>query len=378
MAEYILSLVILSIISCFFVFGKGLFKHSNLLWIGIYLVLLCSVLMLAFYTEGQKPTTQAYAKEQAVMPLVEKYLNRSVPNDVLVKDLEKVEPVDFVMGLQRYLQKHPLDSEAWMTLGNALKSADNDKLSLMAYQRAYRVDPDNLDFAFAYINARLSFDAKNSISELDKEVIRILEGILEKQPDHENALMMLGVAAYQGHDFALAVDSWSHLLDLFMKRDKQVPEKVINALKDSIAKAQENEKQSRIASSDAAQKSFVINISVDLDTEFKSKIVSRLKQGDDCVLFVYLKPKVSQGRAMPLAALRYQVGNSDFPINLELTDKNSLSGTDIHAYEQLELSARISFSGQALPQKGDWESEKQTILPSHIDDKVKLLIDKVL
>src|SRR5690606_21209049 len=102
------------------------------------------------------------------------------------------------------------DSQAWMILGNALQGVDNNRHSLMAYQRAYRVNRNDQTVALAYVNARLSLLAEQQT--LDIESIDILNNVLATDAQHENALMLLGVVAYQGKDFVLAIDAWQRLL----------------------------------------------------------------------------------------------------------------------------------------------------------------------
>lgn len=379
MIEYFFSLTLICLLALFFVFGKDIVNVARLPLIAGFCVALGIVLVASYLLRGQAAINASFESEKDVTPVVERYLNESEDKDLLMKDLEKIEPTFFIMGLQRYLQENPLDSATWITLGNALQGADNKQLSLMAYQRAYRVNPDNSDLAFAYINAKLSFDSDRQLNEPDEEIIRILKQILSKQAYHENALMLLGVAAYQGQDFPLAVDSWSKLRESFSNKDgdRKVPENVMSALDKSISQAKERSQLKENTAQQAQLQKFQIAIQIDLSEELKKSVNELLAKNESTVLFVYLKPK-AEGRVMPLAALRYPLKRSEFPLSLDLSDKNSLSGVSPFSYEQLELSVRVSFSGQALPNVGDWESEALVIETTPMKENVELLIDKVL
>ncbi len=379
MTEYFVYLLLISFISLLFVFGKDVINVSRLPLIFGFCLVLSLVLAASYLARGQSSINTVFDTEKTVKALVQTYLAHDEPQEELLKKLEKIEPKYFIMGLQRYLQKNPSDSSVWITLGNALQSADNKQLSLMAYQRAYRVNPENTELAFAYINAKLSFDSALQLNEPDEEIIRILRHILSTQEHHENALMLLGVAAYQGKDFPLAVDAWSKLRDVFNMRegDSKVPETVMNALDKSIAQAKESALRKQTQEEQLSLQSFRIQVEIGLSETLKIDIKKRLAESETAVLFLYLKPQ-TEGRAMPLAAVRYPLKGAEFPLSIDISDSNSLSGVNPFSFEQLELSVRISFTGQALPNAGDLESTPSVIKTNPMQESASLLIDKVL
>lgn len=58
---------------------------------------------------------------------------------------------------------------------------------------------------------------------------------------------------------------------------------------------------------------------------------------------------------MPLAIARIKV--KDLPAEIELSEAMAMApGMSIATFPQLELVARVSASGQAIPQAGDWQS----------------------
>jgi len=90
--------------------------------------------------------------------------------------------------------------------------------------------------------------------------------------------------------------------------------------------------------------------------------------------FRSLLPKLSQLAAAgpPLGARKIE--RPEFPLTLSLTDKDSmLPQRPISAAGEVEIQARLSFSGQPLPVTGDWQSQPASGLSGQ---PIRLLLDQ--
>ena len=88
-----------------------------------------------------------------------------------------------------------------------------------------------------------------------------------------------------------------------------------------------------------------INVTVDVSDEVRGKF----NAGD--VIFVYAKAK--QGPRMPLAAQRMTL--AELPADVVLDDSMAMvEGMNLSAFEQLVVSARVTKSGSAIAQSGDY------------------------
>jgi cytochrome c-type biogenesis protein CcmH len=119
--------------------------------------------------------------------------------------------------------------------------------------------------------------------------------------------------------------------------------------------------------STAATSTVALNVTVKLDPELAAKV-----QPAD-TLFVFAR--AVDGPAMPLAVARMKA--SELPAKVTLTDAMAMTpATTLSKFPKVSVAARISKSGNAMPQAGDLESEPvEVATDSHAP--VALTIDKV-
>jgi tetratricopeptide (TPR) repeat protein len=392
MIDYLLISFVLSCLALFIIFWPRTLLPQKLSFrkgLAFVLVLFVLIVVLSsnyFFTHTQQAIAD-YQQEKTYSLIVEKYLQDT---KLGVENPDSIDVMVFLRSLQRYLQLNSTDSEAWFVLGNALQGVNDNQLSLMAYQRAYRVNRNDESIAIAYVNARLSLVRGG---QLDTESIDVLQSILKRSPYHENALMLLGVTGFEGKDFDLAINAWEKLLVAFQKRSQRVegkdtPENVVNALKASIDKAKANKALAKEQGSNelSASANFAVSLKLSLTERFaailKTKFNNRVDQSEqtastDPVLFIYARKPNQKG--MPLAAIKLPLmQEQSFPVSFTLSNKNSLAGIDLSNLKSLAISARISFSGQAISKAGDWQSDILIIEKENYAKPVILEISKIV
>lgn len=368
MIEYLSALFLLVCIAVLFLFGlrfSVFLKKESVLALSVFLMACLLLLAGNFYLRDEALSISTYETNKRYQRSVAEYLR----GDTL-ENIESIEAASFIRALQIYLQGNSLDRDAWLTLGNALRASASPELALVAYERAHRVDPDNTDVAIAYVNARLSYADSQGNSRKDTKAVEVLESLLSKDPEHGNALMLLGAAGFQGGDYHLAVSAWSRLLVLFQSRQggQDVPEKVIEALKESIAKAQSMASQTAETSA-----RFELELDIVLSPEFGQGYADMLEENKAASLFVFARSAKNPEQAMPLAAIRKPLGEAQvFPLRLTLNNSHSLMGLNLAAQGELVIAARVSWSGQAKKQVGDWESNTVIINPQNVHSSVQL------
>jgi cytochrome c-type biogenesis protein CcmH len=96
--------------------------------------------------------------------------------------------------------------------------------------------------------------------------------------------------------------------------------------------------------------------------------------GPEDTLFIFAK--AVDGPPMPLAVVRKKV--SDLPVEVILDDSLAMMPSmKLSLFDQVQVNARISKTGNAIAQSGDYIGESSTIEEDRADP-VSIVIDKQL
>jgi cytochrome c-type biogenesis protein CcmH len=181
------------------------------------------------------------------------------------------------------------------------------------------------------------------------------------EPDNANVLWFAGVAEYQHGNYQQAIDHLMILLPLARGEDevmKSVISIVAKSREQLIAEGVEMpelaemldvepvvEVDSSLTASKATASITSLNVTVDISDEVREKFAA----GDS--VFVYAKAK--QGPRMPLAVQRMTL--AALPTTVVLDDSMAMvEGMNLSSFDQLVLSARVTKSGSAIAQSGDF------------------------
>jgi cytochrome c-type biogenesis protein CcmH len=110
---------------------------------------------------------------------------------------------------------------------------------------------------------------------------------------------------------------------------------------------------------------------VEGNIQLDPKLLKNAKPTDTVFVFA----RAVTGPRIPLAILRAKV--SDLPLKYHLDDSNAMQpGMNLSHFDQVVVVARISASGEAMPQKGDMEGLSKPVSPGK--GKADVTIDKVI
>lgn len=240
-----------------------------------------------------------------------------------------------ISAMQTNVHHHAHDPNRWMRLSELFISLEATESALEALARAYRLAPE--DDAIAATYAQISFFANGG--RLDANSRRILQQLLQRQPKHEGAQMLMAMGESRAGNYAEA-QRW---LDILKASIEAKPGDHSQALA-SLAELADNIDAQASKAAAGVQVTVTVNASL-----------LPLIQADD-VLFVSIAD-VAGGA--PFAATRVPASQlQQGQLTLTLSDLNAMmpERTLQIAREQqvqLALSARISHSGDALSQSGD-------------------------
>ncbi len=264
-------------------------------------------------------------------------LDRLLAGQAPAADSDRHSLPDFMRALQRRVQQEPANADAWMTLGMGFLQAQDMGPAKVALARAAELRPDDTQIVLTYAQASIM----SQQGPMEPAVRSQLARILHDQPDHQGALLMLGVGSLRAGDRATALTALEHLQSLRTAHPGTQP--------DDSAADQRIAQLLADARRDPAEQA--AGMRVDIEVALAPELARAIPA--DATLFVFAR--ALQGPPMPVAAIRRPAGQ--FPMRLTLTDADSLSPQRLLSQQDaIVVSAKISRSGSATPAAGDWEA----------------------
>jgi len=234
---------------------------------------------------------------------------------------------EMVEALALRLRAQPGDAEGWAMLGRSYGVLGRFAEAKSAYQHLIALRPRDAQAHADYADVLASAHG----GDLRGEPQRLIEQALVLNPDNMKALALAGSAALRRGDPAEARRHWQHALSL-----AEPGGEVAQEFQVMIA-------DTRSSESAAAGIQGRVTLAAALHGQ----------AAPDDTLFVFVR--AAEGSPMPLGILRRTV--RDLPLDFSLDDSLAMSPaarlSGLPAGTKVVVGARISRSGQALPQAGD-------------------------
>ena len=240
--------------------------------------------------------------------------------------------------LKAKLQANPKDAPSWVLLGRTYRNQNQYDAALAAYNQAVALDADD-----RLAIERIEVIAAKNGGQFAGEPWDVIRKILAKNPQHANALLMAGSAAFSEGQFKQALAYWTTLRGQLADGSQEALA-VDNALLAAAEKAGVELGAQAKKPEPAANAASRISGRVTLSESIKAKA----EPGD--VVFIYAQAE--QGSPMPLAIMRTTV--QALPLDFNLDDSMAMRPeAKLSGQSHVTVKARISKSGQAMPQPGD-------------------------
>lgn len=231
------------------------------------------------------------------------------------------------------LKQQPDDLEGWMMLGRSYVYMQQYQNAADVFAELNRRKPSDPAVMLHYADA-LSM-ARNG--QMGGEPAELVYQALKLVPEDHTALWLAGMAKAEAGDFAQAITHWKKLSALLPADDESQAQ-----LQKMIQMAEAEQQKPQVAASSAA--SVDIQVKVMLDDAVKTKVQPQH------TVFIYAQ--AVNGPKMPLAIVRKLV--ADLPASVILNDSVAMQPqTHLADFKQLRIVARISKTGNAMPQPGD-------------------------
>lgn len=281
-----------------------------------------------------------------------------------------------IAQLREHLAQQPDDQQGWMLLAQTSAMMRQPGDARDAWDHVLKLDANNAEAMVGWAESDSMLRADHQIEGRARE---LLQRAVKQHPDNQRGLWLLGISEYQGKKYDNAIAAWKHLLGVLPKDSDIIPsvqQQIARAESERDGKpvpAEETQTASAAALESAsapqpAAEGAQLHVEVALDPKLRDK----LAPGD--VLFVYAK--AAEGPPMPLAIQRMEA--SKLPVTVTLTDgMGMLPSMKLSQFPQVVVGARVSKSGNAMPQSGDLQVLSKPISVT-TTDPIRLTIDQVV
>lgn len=261
-----------------------------------------------------------------------------------------------IAKLETELQRDPNQVEGWRLLGRAYVADGKVDKASHALDRALKLAPDDPDLLAEAAEMR-ALAAPQRV--FDAQGVEMLKRAIEIQPMHQRARWFLGIAQRQAKQPAEAARTWEPLLAVVDANAAQPLRAQIDA-----ARAEAGLPPLPVAAASAPAEGG-LKVKVSLAPALASKLPA------DATLFVIARQ--AGGPPMPVAVEK--LAAKDFPVEVTLDDGDSPMPTmKLSQLERVDVLARVSASGDAMPQSGDLEAAARASGPT---GSLELVIDTV-
>jgi cytochrome c-type biogenesis protein CcmH len=256
---------------------------------------------------------------------------------------------ELVEKLATRLRARPDDLQGWRMLARSYEVLGRYPEAVTAYENVLRLgdsEPDTLaDYADVLVMA--------NGGRFDAQAGGLLQRALDQQPDNIKALWLMGHWKNQQADYTAAIDHWQRAAALLPPEGKDaevIARQIAQARQRAGLPAEDTVTvAARPAAANAgaapgAARTAAIQVSVSLDPQ----LAARADPDDTVFIFA----RAVSGPRMPLAITRRQV--RDLPVSVTLDDSQAMSpAMTLSKFDQVSVGARVSSSGNAMPQSGD-------------------------
>jgi len=261
---------------------------------------------------------------------------------------------DMTRQLSQRLQQQGGSQEEWTMLGRAYKHIGQYVLSAEAFAKALESNP----------TAQLMIEQSESIAlannqRFTPEARNLVMRALEMEPGNVNVLWFAGVAEFQAGNFRESIDHLARLSDQ-AKQDQEINRSLrlyidrarnqLIAAGESVPTTDEILGTAQISASTAESTPGEASVQVKIDVS--QDVRSRFADGD--TVFVYAK--AAEGPKMPLAVQRLTL--AQLPTTVTLDDSMAMvEGMNMSSFGSVVVSARVTTTGSAIAQAGDYIGE---------------------
>ena len=268
--------------------------------------------------------------------------------------------------LAKKVEERPDDVEGWALLARSYAALGRFPDAVRAYEHLAKLAPSD---ASVYANWADALGMAQGRS-LTGRPLELVKHALEIDPKEPKALALAGTAALDAGDFEKALGYWS-VLQAELPGDSDARKQVDAVIAEVHERAKDAGKPLPAGTAQAAAAPAASGAAVAGSVSLSPKLAGRVDPAS--TLFVFARAE--NGPRIPLAVVKASA--SRLPMSFRLDDSQAMTpDMQISRAKAVRVEARISRSGNAMPQPGDLTGESAVVKPGARD--VKVVIDTVV
>jgi cytochrome c-type biogenesis protein CcmH len=264
------------------------------------------------------------------------------------------EVVAMIESLAQRMKANPADPNGWLLLARSYAALGRFNESVDAYAQAAQRMPESAQLFADWADA-IAMAQNRKLAGRPEELAR---RALALDPQHPKALALAATAAMERNDLDGALAHWRTL------KAQVAPGSEDARALDAVIAEIETKKGTGATRAPAAE-------AVAGRVEVDAKLVSRVSPDDT----VFILARAVEGPRIPLAVIRIKA--RDLPAAFRLDDSMSMAPEiKLSKAARVVVEARVSKSGNAVPQSGDLRGVSPQVKPG--DSDVRVVVSEVV
>ncbi len=284
--------------------------------------------------------------------------------------LTKEQIETMVARLAQRLASNPDDVEGWIMLARTYNALGRFGEAAAAYAKAEAKFPQEPQLLADYADSLAMAQGQS----LQGKPEALVQRALQADGNNLKALALAGTAAFERNDFAKAIEYWKRMLPL-LPADSDT----MNSVRASIAEAESKQggapkslapiAQDKPAGAPKSSTATAAAKTASVSGTVKLAPALAARAAPEDTVFVLARP--AQGSRMPLAAVRVKV--KDLPLTFSFDDSMAMNpSAKLSDFAEVVVAARVSKSGNVVPQRGDLEGVSKPVHPGASGIKVEI------
>jgi cytochrome c-type biogenesis protein CcmH len=269
--------------------------------------------------------------------------------------------------LKKKLDQNPNDGVGWALLARSYVEIGRHADAVPIYEKAIALIPDDSQMLVDYADALGMLNGRKLAGKPEA----LIQQALKIDPNHVKALMLAGTVAFDRKEFAQAAHYWERAsANLPADVEGNVRQELLSGIAEAKGLAGEKPAMAKAVSLAApltmsGGQTSAISGTVSLAPGLAGK------GAPTDTLFVFAREM--NGPPMPVSIVR--ATKRDLPFRFQLDDSTSpMPSRKLSDVDSVVIVARLSKSGQAMPQSGDLEGMSQPVKPG--EGKITVVIDR--